>query len=204
MNLLRGTGRALLGVFFIANGVKAVRNPDALVPATEPLAERIVPLAQKTLPGPLSGYVPEDARSIVRLGGVSGIVGGLGMVTGIAPQAGGLLAAGSMIPSVAAANPRGAADRWAAWGELASKLALAGAALVVSQDTRGRPSVFWRASESTARLSHSAMRAVGATPQGAAKLSKHAAKCAARKAKRAARTAERELTQATENLDAAQ
>lgn len=191
MNLLRGTGRALLGAFFIANGVKAVRNPDALVEATEPLAERLVPLAQKTLPGAVSAYVPEDTRTLVRAGGVAGILGGLGMATGIAPQAGGTLAALSMVPSLAAANPRGASDRRAALGEFTTRLALAGAALVVSQDTRGRPSVFWRAQASTARIGRSAVRAVGTAQAEAAAVGRRATRRAARLERRAAAAAQK-------------
>lgn len=199
MNLLRGTGRALLGVYFIANGVKAVRNPDALVEATEPIAERVVPLAQKTLPGAVSAYVPEDTRTLVRLGGVAGILGGLGMATGIAPRAGGTLAVVSIIPAIAQANPRGAEDRVSAAADFMTRLALAGAALVVSQDTRGRPSMMWRAADSSARLSHSASRAVGHAQADVAAAGKRALKRgrrAGKRAERAARNAQRQLTKA--------
>jgi putative oxidoreductase len=189
MNLLRATGRAMLATFFIANGVKALRDPDALVPASEPFAARFVPFAQKALPEALSAYVPEDTRSLVRLGGLAAIAGGLCMATGIAPRAGGALAAASMLPHLVAADPRGAADRKAALGEFATKLALTGAALVVTQDTRGRPSVLWRANDSAARLGRSTGRAVEGVQADAQRLGRRAQK----RVERAARAAQKRL-----------
>lgn len=187
MNLLRAAGRAALASVFIAQGVKAVKNPDALVSATEPLAERFVPFAQAKLPGAIGAYVPEDPKSIVRLSGVAAIAGGLGMATGLAPKAGGFLAAASMIPQLADADPRQASDRKAALGDFITKLALAGAALVVSQDTRGRPSLYWRAGDSAARLGQSASRAVVSASSDVERAGKRARRRAERAARRAAK-----------------
>lgn len=175
MNLLRATGRALVGGYFIANGVKALRDPDALVSAAEPIAQRVVPLAQRSLPEAVSAYIPESPRSIVRLCGVSAIAGGLGMATGIAPRAGGALAASSMAPHIVAADPRGLSEPGARTNFL-SKLALAGAALVISQDTRGKPSLFWRAGDSAGRVQRSAVKAIDGAQADAAKVGKRAQK----------------------------
>lgn len=174
-----------MGGYFIANGVRALRDPDALVPATEPLAERFVPFAQKTFPEAVSAYIPEDTRSLVRLGGAASIAGGLGMLTGVAPRVGGALAAGSMLPHVIAADPRGALDKPAARGDFLSKLALAGAALVLSQDTRGKPSMLWRASDSTHRVSRSATKAIEGVGEDAQRLSRRAQKKLQKSAKQA-------------------
>ena len=196
MNLLRATGRAMMATFFIANGVKALRDPDALVPATEPLAERFVPLAQKTLPGAVSAYVPESTRTLVRIGGVAAIAGGVGMATGIAPRAGGVLAAATRVPHIIAADPRGAIDRGAALSDFLSKVALAGGALVVTQDTRGKPSMFWRASDSAARLKSSASHVVEDVSKDARKRGKRAQK----KLDRAAHTAQKRAQAAVKDV----
>ena len=50
MTLLRAGARTMLASYFIVNGVKAVRNPDPLVPAAEPVADRVVPLVKKYAP----------------------------------------------------------------------------------------------------------------------------------------------------------
>ena len=192
MNLLRAAGRALMGGYFIASGVKAVKDPDALVPATEPLAEKFVPFAQRTLPGSVSAYIPEDTRSLVRLGGISAVAGGVGMATGIAPRLGGALAAGSMLPQLAAADPRGALDKSAARSDFLAKLALAGAALVLTQDTRGKPSMLWRASDSTQRVSRSAAKALEGAGSDAQRLGR-----------RAQKKLEKAATQAQRLIDAA-
>lgn len=192
MNLLRAAGRALMGGYFIASGVKALKDPDALVPATEPLAEKFVPFAQRKLPESVSAYIPEDTRSLVRLGGVASVAGGLGMATGIAPRLGGALAAGSMIPHVVAADPRGALDKSAARTDFLAKLALAGAALVLTQDTRGKPSMLWRASDSSHRVSQSAAKAIEGAGSDAQRLGR-----------RAQKKLEKAATQAQRRIDAA-
>ena len=83
MNLVRGIGRLLLGGFFIVQGAKAVKDPAQFATAAEPIAQRFVPLAQRTLPPEASAYVPEDPETLVRLNGAASVLGGLGMATGI-------------------------------------------------------------------------------------------------------------------------
>lgn len=161
MNLLRGVGRILLGGFFIVNGAKAVKDPSQFAAAAEPLAQRFVPLAQRSLPPEAASYLPEDTETLVRANGALSVIGGLGMATGLGRRGGAGLAALSMIPHVFAANPRGgsAQDRDAQRSLLVRNLALLGAALVVSQDTAGQPSLLWRASDARKRLAKGTERA---------------------------------------------
>ncbi len=194
MNLVRAAGRAMLATFFIANGVKAFRDPDSLVAAAEPLAEKFVPLAQKVFPEAVAAYVPEDTLTLVRLNGIVSIAGGLGMATGIAPRLGGGLAAASMISHVLASNPRGAADPSAARSIFVRNLALAGAAIVLTQDTHGKPSMVWRANTKAALLGRHAAQAVDAVQSDASKLGHRAQK----RIDRAAHDATRRLEAAAE------
>ncbi|HHU39680.1 MAG TPA: DoxX family membrane protein, partial [Propionibacterium sp.] len=147
MNLVRGIGRLLLGGFFIVQGAKAVKEPAQFAPAAEPIAQRFVPLAQKTLPPEASAYVPEDPETLVRLNGALSVLGGLGMATGIGRRGGAYMAAASMLPHVLAANPKDASpsEKNTVRSLFVRNLALLGAALVVSQDTAGQPSLLWRA-----------------------------------------------------------
>ena len=148
----------MLATVFVSNGVKALKDPEALVPAAEPLAAKFVPLAQRTLPEAVSAYVPEDTKNLVRLNGVASILGGLGMFTNISTRGGGTLAAVSMLPHLIASNPRGAADKKAARSIFLRNLALTGAALVVSQDTKGNPSLGWRANDFSYRMGQQARK----------------------------------------------
>lgn len=160
MNLLRFVGRSLLAGFFVTNGLKAVRRPDDLVDAAEPMAEKFVPFAQRNLPPAAAAYLPTDTRSLVRLTGAAQVAGGLAMFTGVGRRPGAGLAALAMVPHVIAANPRGVpeAKRDAARSVFVRNLALLGAALVVSQDTQGQPGLLWRASEGYARMQREAAR----------------------------------------------
>lgn len=154
MNLPRAIGRVLLGSFFIATGVKALKDPAPFVPAAEPLAAKLVPFAQKVLPSQVSAYVPEDTATLVRLNAAASLVGGLGVATGIGRRPAAALAAASLVPSLLATRPRTAVpdDRDDVRAVFWRDLALLGAALVVSQDTAGRPSLAWRARDQRRRL----------------------------------------------------
>lgn len=160
MNLVRGIGRLLLGGFFIVQGAKAVKDPAQFAAAAEPIAERFVPLAQRSLPPEASAYVPEDPDTLVRLNGAASVLGGLGMATGISRRGGAYLAAASLVPHVLAADLRAGtpAEKDKQRGLLLRNLALLGAALVVSQDTAGQPSLAWRASDTRKRLAREADR----------------------------------------------
>lgn len=178
MNLLRFVGRSLLAGFYVANGLKAVRKPDEMVDAAEPIAEKVVPFAQRNLPPAAAAYLPTDTRSLVRLTGAAQVAGGLAMFTGIGRRTGAGLAALSMLPHAIAANPIGvpAAKRDAACSLFVRNLALLGAALVVSQDTQGQPGLAWRASEGYTRLQRRASRTQDELSREAAKLQRLAAK----------------------------
>ena len=95
-----------------------------------------------------------------------------------------------------AADPRGAIDRGAALSDFLSKVALAGGALVVTQDTRGKPSMFWRASDSAARLKSSASHVVEDVSKDARKRGKRAQK----KLDRAAHTAQKRAQAAVKDV----
>lgn len=169
MNLLRGIGRLLLGGYFIVNGAKAIKAPEEFAPAAEPIRQRFVPLVQRVLPPEASAYVPEDSVTLVRANGAMAVIGGLGMATGIGRRGGAALAATSVLPHVLAFNPRAGSSEQNALqrSQLLRNLALLGAALVVSQDTAGQPSLAWKASDARRRLSNEAERKASAVAKQA-------------------------------------
>ena len=181
MNLLRGAGRLLLGGFFMVNGVKSIREPGRYVAQVEPVAERFVPLARKAVGPEAASFVPENPETLVRLNGALALLGGLGIATGIGRRMGGGLAAASMLTQVLGRVPEGATEVERAEHKVAKvrDLALLGAALIVTQDTAGRPSLAWRAADTKRRL--------GMETERAKKLAKRDAKHLAGDAKRQAR-----------------
>jgi hypothetical protein len=60
MSLLRAIPRTMLASYFVAAGIKAIRDPESLVPAAEPLVDRVVPLVKEYTPEQVAGYVPEN------------------------------------------------------------------------------------------------------------------------------------------------
>jgi uncharacterized membrane protein YphA (DoxX/SURF4 family) len=105
MTLLRAGARTMLASYFIVNGVKAVRNPDPLVPAAEPVADRVVPLVKKYAPQQVATAIPEDTANLVRANGAAQILGGLALASGMGRRAGALLLAGALVPSTLARHP---------------------------------------------------------------------------------------------------
>ena len=212
MNLVRGIGRLLLGGYFIVQGAKAVKDPAQFAHAAEPIARRIVPLAQRTLPPEASAYVPEDPDTLVRLNGAAAVLGGLGMATGIGRRGAGYLAAASLVPHVMASNPQGASEeeRKTLRSQLLRNLALLGAALVVSQDTAGQPSLLWRADDTRKRLAREAERAQRAVTREATRAGKvvssetgHAVQLLAKDAKRLRREAQLQAKVARQKIEGA-
>ena len=198
MNLLRGVGRILLGGFFIANGVKAVRDPGQFVAAAQPLADKVVPLAQRALPPEAAAYVPQDTATLVRINGIASVLGGLGMATGISSNGGGALAAASMLPHVVAAKEAGQ-DAATSRSLLVRNLALLGAAIVVSQDTRGKPSLAWKANATRLQLARDAQRAKKSVSKDAS----HATELARRDIKLLKREAQLQAKAARRSIEGA-
>src|SRR4029453_139604 len=98
MNLLRAIPRTLLASYFVAAGIKAIRDPESLAPAAEPLVDRVVPLVKEYTPEQVSGYVPENTVTLVRLNGIAQVVGGAALATGRGRRLGALLLPGSLAP----------------------------------------------------------------------------------------------------------
>jgi uncharacterized membrane protein YphA (DoxX/SURF4 family) len=149
MSLLRAIPRTMLASYFVAAGIKAIRDPESLVPAAEPLVDRVVPLVKEYAPEQVAGYVPENTVTLVRLNGITQVVGGAALATGRGRRLGALLLAGSLIPSTIAKHPfwtvqdpdARSQDR----SHFLKNVSLLGGVLLAAQDTEGRPSLAWRA-----------------------------------------------------------
>jgi uncharacterized membrane protein YphA (DoxX/SURF4 family) len=139
----------MLASYFIASGVKALRDPAPLVPLAEPLADRFVPLVKQYAPDQVAGIIPEDAQSLVRLNGGAQVLGGLALATGKGRRFGALLLAGSLVPSTIAKYPfwRDSDPEVKAGNRthFLKNISLLGGVLLASRDTEGQPSIAWRA-----------------------------------------------------------
>lgn len=158
MTLLRAAARTLLASYFVVSGVKAVKDPDSLVPAAQPIADRVVPLVKDYAPDTVAKYIPEDAATLIRINGALQLVGGFALATGKGRRFGALLLAASLVPSTIAKHPfwtredpeEEAVDR----AHFLKNASLLGGVLLAAGDTEGKPSLAWRArrgSEAMAR-----------------------------------------------------
>ncbi len=163
MSIVRAAGRTLLASYFIASGVKAIRNPGPLVPAAEPLADKIVPLVKQYAPAQVSNYVPEDAKTLVRINGAAEVLGGLALATGFGRRLGALLLAGTLVPSTIAKypfwtrdDPEQRADERAHFFKNASLL---GGVVLAAVDTEGKPSLSYRAQKGSQAIAKDTKKA---------------------------------------------
>ena len=149
MTLLRAAYRTMLASYFIASGVKALRDPDSLVPHAEPLTDRVVPLIKEYAPQQVAGYIPEDAKTLVRVNGATQVVGGLALASGKGRRMGALLLAGSLVPSTIAKHPfwsrSDPEQRAEDQHQFLKNVSLLGGVLLASRDTEGKPGIAWRA-----------------------------------------------------------
>jgi len=209
MTLLRATARTLLASQFVVSGFKALRDPQPLVPAAEPLVDRWLPVVQKYAPDQVVDYIPTDTTTLVRVNGALELVGGLALATGKGRRVGSVLLAISLVPTTVAKYPfwtrelpeDKATDR----ALFLKNVSLLGGVVLAARDTEGKPGLAWlaqsgtqaivkdttkagrRVAKNTSQLTDAALGGgaalVGAAVSQSAKARKKAAKRAARLAK---------------------
>lgn len=160
MTLLRFVARSMLASYFVVNGVKALRKPESQAEAAEPIARKVLPLAQSVLPKQAAVYLPQDTTALVKCTGVAQIVGGLSLATGLGRRIGAGVLAATMVPYVVASNPLkvAASERAVAQSLLTKNVALLGGVLLATLDTEGKPNLAWRARLQKQALAREAAR----------------------------------------------
>lgn len=156
MMLLRSAARTMLASYFIVSGVKAVRNPEALVPAAEPLVDTVIPQVQRFAPEQVGDLVPTDAKTWIRINGILELAGGLALATGKGRRLGASLLALSLVPTTIGKYPfwrhSDPDERAAAKEHFLKNVSLLGGVLIASRDTEGKPGLGWRASQTRQQL----------------------------------------------------
>ena len=163
MTLLRAVPRVMLASYFVSSGIKAIRDPESLVPAAEPLADRVVPLVKEYTPEQVASYVPENTVTLVRVFGVAQVLGGTALATGKGRRLGALLLAGTLVPSTIAKHPfwrvQDPEERAQDRNHFLKNISLLGGVLIASADTEGKPSLAWRAQRGGEKLAKGTRRA---------------------------------------------
>lgn len=143
--ILRRIARPMLAAGFVAGGLNTMRDPKSHVVAAEPLLDRTVGQVADRLPE----QVPTDTESLVKLDAAVKIGAGALLALGRFPRLSAVLLAGSVVPTTLAAHRfweiEDPGERVTQQVHFLKNLGLLGGLLLAAADTRGRPSLGWRA-----------------------------------------------------------
>jgi uncharacterized membrane protein YphA (DoxX/SURF4 family) len=182
MTLLRAVPRVMLASYFVSSGIKAIRDPESLVPAAEPLADRVVPLVKEYTPEQVASYVPENTVTLVRVFGLAQVLGGTALATGKGRRLGALLLAGTLVPSTIAKHPfwkvQDPEERAQDRNHFLKNISLLGGVLIASADTEGKPSLAWRAQKGGEKLAKGTRRASKKLTKGTSSIAGEASELA--------------------------
>ena len=151
MTITRLLARPMLASIFVVGGVNALRNTERHAANAKPVADRVVPLAQKAVPGvPL----PTDAATLVRINAGAQLLAAAALATGRVPRLSATVLAASLVPTTFAGHrfweetdPQAKATQRVQFAKNASVL---GGLLLAGVDTEGKPGLAWRARRAAA------------------------------------------------------
>jgi putative oxidoreductase len=155
----------MLASIFVVNGVKDALNPDVKVDGARPLTDRVGPMLEKVDP-----RIPTDARTLIRIKGVTDVVAGVALATGHFTRPAAAALAGGLIPTTVAGHPFWSGpkeSRPAQRTQFLKNLGLLGGLLLAAADTEGRPGLRYRTTHAVDRSQRSVKRAVKAAKRDA-------------------------------------
>lgn len=146
MSLSRMIARPMLASLFVVGAADALRNTDAAAERAKPVADKIVPLAQKAAPG---ASIPSDTATLVRINAGVQLLAAAGLSTGRMPRLCAAVLAGSLVPTTLAGHrfweKSDPEDAKAQRQHFFKNLAVLGGLVITAGDTDGAPGLSWRA-----------------------------------------------------------
>jgi putative oxidoreductase len=129
----------MLASIFIIEGYRALREPERVAPAAEPVVRRI----SERVPA-----VPAKTEQAVRLNGAVQLAAGSLLALGRLPRLSALAIAATLVPTTLAGHRFWEADEDEDQAQqrihFLKNLAMFGGLLIAAADTAGKPSVAWR------------------------------------------------------------
>lgn len=139
MSLLRVVGRPMLASMFISGGLNAVRHPETVAPAAEPVVR---PLADRV------EALPDRTEQLVRLNGAVQVAGGVLLGLGRFPRLSALALAATLVPTTLAGHRFWEADdpgdRAQQLVHFLKNVSMLGGLMIAADDTGAAPSLMWR------------------------------------------------------------
>ncbi|GAA0390564.1 hypothetical protein GCM10009541_37060 [Micromonospora gifhornensis] len=151
MTPVRFLARAMLSGIFLVSGARNFTQPERLVPAAEPITDRVTPLLQWIHPS-----IPTDTATLIRANAAVQVGAGLMLATGRFTRPAALVLAGTLVPVTLAGHPfwrqEDPAQRHNHQTHFLKNIGLFGGLLLAAADTQGKPGLRWRAGH---RIDHS-------------------------------------------------
>lgn len=141
MTVLRLVARPMLAAAFLADGLDAVRHPEAHVASMERIRPAITKVTERL-------GLPDDPALLVRVSGAVTVAASIALAKGKAPRLAAFTLAAIAAPVAIMKYPV-----WAAHGSIQRheylqgalrSAALLGGLLIAGADTAGKPSLGWR------------------------------------------------------------
>ncbi|PKH39070.1 Uncharacterized membrane protein YphA, DoxX/SURF4 family [Nocardioides alpinus] len=146
MTITRLLARPMLASIFVVGGVNALRNTEGHAAKAKPVTDRVVPLAQRAVPG---APIPTDAATLVRINAGAQILAAAALATGRAPRLSATVLAASLVPTTLAGHrfweetdPQATTMQRL---QFAKNTSILGGLLLAGVDTEGKPGLAWRA-----------------------------------------------------------
>ena len=166
----------MLASIFIIEGYRALREPERVAPAAEPVVRRI----SERVPA-----VPAKTEQAVRLNGAVQMVAGALLALGRFPRLSALAIAGTLVPTTLAGHRFWEEEEEASQAQqrihFLKNLSMFGGLLIAAADTAGKPSIAWRtrhAAKTARREASLVARTARITGKGSAKARKSGVKAA--------------------------
>lgn len=158
--LIRRLARPLLASIFVWGGIGVFRDTAGHAQAAGPLVERVTAPVKDSLPE----EVPTDPETLVKIDGAVKIGAGVLLGLGKAPRLAALLLSGSLIPTTLVGHAFWEIDdpeqRSAQQIHFLKNLGLLGGLLTTAVDTKGKPSVGYRARHGAHKVAEQTQQAV--------------------------------------------
>ncbi|MEV6769734.1 DoxX family membrane protein [Nocardia sp. NPDC051030] len=151
--MFRRVAYPLLASAFIADGIETLRNPETRVKSATTLVQR----GERALPDSVTAKLPTDPERVVRITAAVRIGGGVLLGLGRAPRLASMVLATTTIPVALTEhdfwNEPDKERRIAQRTAFLWDASLLGGLLIAASDTRGKPSLGWRARRAADRAS---------------------------------------------------
>lgn len=143
--ILRKIARPLLATAFIASGAELLRAKPQVAATVQPMVDS----SRAALPDQVSGRLPANAETAMRVAGAVQVGGGVLLATGKAPRLASAALATTLLPVTvydgAFWTESDPVRREARKVGLIKNVGLLGGVLIATADTEGKPSAAWRA-----------------------------------------------------------